>query len=330
MPRSSDLQDMSIQTSQHRENQSSSRSSRQCRLRVNLSVAGFTFSTTWPLRQGGCEENWSAASSPSVNEVCASGRNVLTSATGTSTAGVSGTAPASSRYTPLEQLQVSVAAAALGAQLRAAGEPGPVDDVTWLRSWLEQSAGDPGKAVKSLHSHLEWRRRICSGPGGRVAAQQIPNQLDANKAFISSGCSETGRPIVMVLGKRHFAAKDQEEYLRLLAFSIDAAIMRADAKQNPQRLLHAVVDLSNIGVRNLDATTLRALFDTIAFQYPSHLEAFWFVNAPLIFNGLWRIINPIIHPIVRHKVRFSRVRNGSCSELVSQVGLEALPEVCLS
>lgn len=166
--------------------------------------------------------------------------------------------------------------------------------------------------------------RVC-GPSGRVHPEQIPNQLAARKTFLQ-GNDLQGRPVVLVLAKRHFSG-DLSEYIRLLTFTIDAAILKADPQRNPSRRVVAVVDLSSIGIRNLDVPTFKSLFDVIANQYPSHLDSFWLINAPLIFNGLWRIVSPAIHAVVRSKVRFARSRNGVCADLLQHVGKPSLPEV---
>jgi len=208
----------------------------------------------------------------------------------------------------------------LVAQLGDAGEPWLMEAKT-LGGWLELGDGDPDRAMKAMQVHLEWRRKVVGS--GSVAPSQIPKQLAAEKAFLQPSNSE-GKPLVVVLAKNHFA-DDMLEYLRLLAFTIDGALAAVDLKSNPGRKLYAAVDLQGIGLRNLDAGTLKALFDVIALQYPGHLELFWFVNAPMIFSGLWRVVNPVIHRTVRDKVQFVRLKNGVCSEMLEQVGPDSLP-----
>ncbi len=39
-------------------------------------------------------------------------------------------------------------------------------------------------------------------------------------------------------------------------------------------------------------------------HFPERLSQLWFLNAPFIFWGLWRIVSPFIEPATRDKIVF--------------------------
>ncbi len=39
-------------------------------------------------------------------------------------------------------------------------------------------------------------------------------------------------------------------------------------------------------------------------HFPERLSQLWFLNAPFIFWGLWRIVSPFIEPATRDKILF--------------------------
>mmetsp|Transcript_18958 Transcript_18958/g.45265 ORF Transcript_18958/g.45265 Transcript_18958/m.45265 type:complete len:312 (-) Transcript_18958:572-1507(-) len=222
----------------------------------------------------------------------------------------------------LEQLKQLVEREALQEKLCALGASFSLDDYA-LKGWLALCSYNVKEAAQALHAHVQWRVNVCDGRS--VLPSDIPSQLRARKAFLQ-GCDSLGRPLLVVMGKRH-TGKNKSEFLRLLAFCIDKALDIAPLDRNPGRKLSAIVDLTDITWRNLDAVTLKALFDVIAHQYPGRLEVFWFVNAPRIFSGLWHVVKPAVENGVRERVRFVTSRHSYCAELVEAHGRHVLPEV---
>ena len=55
---------------------------------------------------------------------------------------------------------------------------------------------------------------------------------------------------------------------------------------------------------NLDVEGLKALFDLLQRHYPERLAELWFLKAPFIFWGLWRIVSPFLQEGTRRKIRF--------------------------
>lgn len=49
---------------------------------------------------------------------------------------------------------------------------------------------------------------------------------------------------------------------------------------------------AGLRTRNLDVKALQAIFELLQSHYPERLCALWFLNAPFIFWGVWRLVSP--------------------------------------
>lgn len=57
-------------------------------------------------------------------------------------------------------------------------------------------------------------------------------------------------------------------------------------------------------MRNLDVGALQAVFEVLQQHYPECLGELWFLNAPFIFWGLWRVVSPFIQQATKEKIKF--------------------------
>jgi hypothetical protein len=52
---------------------------------------------------------------------------------------------------------------------------------------------------------------------------------------------------------------------------------------------------AGLRTRNLDVKALQAVFELLQSHYPERLHALWFLNAPFIFWGVWRMVRFLFH-----------------------------------
>ena len=72
----------------------------------------------------------------------------------------------------------------------------------------------------------------------------MQRELDAQKAFLQ-GCDEYGRAVVVVQARKHnMRARSFEETLRLIVYTLDAAVAASDLSRNPEAQLLVLFDLS--------------------------------------------------------------------------------------
>lgn len=152
--------------------------------------------------------------------------------------------------------------------------------------------------------------------------EHIAAELDARKVFLQPGVDDQGRAILVVLARRHDGStRDLAQTGRLIVYALDAAIAACDTTRNPLRRVVCLFDLSGLSINNLDVGGLRAVFETLQHHYPEHLGALYFINAPLIFWGLWKIVGPLVDVNTRQKLHFV-----STASLVGMIPSSSLPE----
>lgn len=61
---------------------------------------------------------------------------------------------------------------------------------------------------------------------------------------------------------------------------------------------------AGLRMKNLDVGALQAVFEVLQQHYPERLGELWFLNAPFIFWGLWRVVSPFIQQATKEKIKF--------------------------
>lgn len=206
--------------------------------------------------------------------------------------------------------------AALVVKWEEAGET-VTDELLWR--WIKAKGGVV-EAEQALVTHAQWRIEL-----GRISKADIQNELAAEKVFLQ-GCDLRGRPVLVVLGARHIIRqRDLDETKRLITYALEAAICGADTSKNPLGQILCLFDLSGIGLGNLDAKALQAVFEVLQQHFPESLSELWFLNTPMLFYGLWKVVSPFIQPATKDKITFlsGRTRGAVLAENVSPQVLPA-------
>lgn len=205
--------------------------------------------------------------------------------------------------------------AALLAEWRAAGEA-VTDELLWR--WIKAKGGVVA-AEQALLTHAQWRMDL-----GRIETDDIQNELAAEKVFLQ-GCDQGGRPVLIVLGARHvIRQRDLAETKRLITYALEAAISIADTSRNPLGQILCLFDLSGIGLGNMDAKALQAVFEVLQSHFPESLSELWFINTPMLFYGLWKVVAPFIQPATKEKITFLSGRKRG-TVLAENISPQVLP-----
>ncbi|KAF2311628.1 hypothetical protein GH714_025352 [Hevea brasiliensis] len=86
-----------------------------------------------------------------------------------------------------------------------------VDDLT-LRRFLRARDLDIQKASLMFLKYLKWRQEFV--PNSSISPSEVPNEIAQNKMFLQ-GTDKKGRPITVVLGRRHFQNKESLDEFKL-------------------------------------------------------------------------------------------------------------------
>ena len=107
---------------------------------------------------------------------------------------------------------------------------------------------------------------------------------------------------------RHKRAKGASPRIkRFICWTLDVAAASVDPVKNPDGKLVAIFDLRGISVDSLDAPALKSIFELLQAHFPERLARMTFVDAPMMFYAVWRVVCPFIDPVTRQKVAFSSV-----------------------
>lgn len=140
------------------------------------------------------------------------------------------------------------------------------------------------------------------------------------------GLDHHGCPVLLFLANRHVSAGHHgDPTLRLLAYAIDTAFKAPDPVRNPMRMVCCVFDLSGVKLKNIDVHFLLGVFDLLQKHYPQSLSRLYFIDAPMLFFGVWRCVTPFINPHTRAKITFLSGAAGR-RQLAEAVGPTVLPQ----
>ncbi|GMH32429.1 hypothetical protein BSKO_00263 [Bryopsis sp. KO-2023] len=204
-------------------------------------------------------------------------------------------------------------------RLGAAGET--LDDACVSR-WLVARGNDPSCAEEAIRTHAVWREEYV--PNGRISEAEVLNEIRAQKVFLQ-GHDNKGQALLVVHARKHdMGDRNIEETERFICYVLDNSGALASQREESAGKICVIFDLSGLRLKNLDVKGLGAIFDLLQRHYPERLACLWFLNAPFIFWGVWRVVSPFINENTREKIRFISASR-DCQFLKDTVPLDVLP-----
>jgi len=156
----------------------------------------------------------------------------------------------------------------------------------------------------ALRQYLEYREFRLEYPVGAVTACMVSASLGHDKSFVMPSADRRGNCVVVMLGRRHFPGdvSDAECFLYPV-FCFDRVLGHADRLGSPK--MTAVVDLSDVTVANVDLRQAKEILRLAQDCFPERLGCAILFNAPRIFFGLWRAIQPFLDERTKDKFKFA-------------------------
>lgn len=108
---------------------------------------------------------------------------------------------------------------------------------------------------------------------------------------------------MIILGRNHLPL-NFDECERFIAYCLEAGTWLCDNTEHGDGKAVGIIDLKGLGWRNLDAQALKACFFVLNQCYPERMHRIYMLDAPRIFDGLWRVVSPFIDANSREKIRF--------------------------
>jgi hypothetical protein len=158
------------------------------------------------------------------------------------------------------------------------------------------------RAVKMTTACLQWRIEWNVRALLEIGEQGIDEEVfKSGKAFIF-GKDKEDRPLSIVrVSKHNKNTVPLFESEKLTLFLLETG--RLSIKP-PVEMCSIVFDLTDFSMNNMDYPYVKFVLHCLQTYYPECLGVCLIVNAPWIFNGCWKIIKPLLDPVVSAKVRF--------------------------
>jgi len=158
------------------------------------------------------------------------------------------------------------------------------------------------RAIKMTTACLQWRiewnvRALLEG-----GEQNIDEEVfKSGKAFIF-GRDKENRPLSIIRVRNHnkntVPLFESEKFTMFLLETGRLSI------KPPVEMCSIVFDMTDFSMTNMDYPYVKFVLHCLQNYYPECLGVCLIVNAPWIFNGCWKIIKPLLDPVVSSKVHF--------------------------
>ncbi|KAK0542603.1 hypothetical protein OC844_007756, partial [Tilletia horrida] len=155
--------------------------------------------------------------------------------------------------------------------------------------------------------------------------KDVPDFLNQFRRDISYIRSSTDTPddylIVFIHVRRHLTSSHKVEVLQQ-AIHPAAYVECPSPLTPPYKKAIVIFDITGFRLKNMDWQRVLFLVKCLETYSPESLRRIYMHTAPCTFKGIWHILQPMLHPVIREKINFSY----KASELVDYVTYSKLRE----
>ncbi|KAH8696749.1 CRAL-TRIO domain-containing protein [Talaromyces proteolyticus] len=129
------------------------------------------------------------------------------------------------------------------------------------------------------------------------------SQLRMGKSYLH-GADRDGRPIIVVTVRIHKPGAQSEEALeRYILHIIEMTRLLLEPPVETGTILF---DMTGFTLSNMEFPPVKFIIQCFESNYPECLGRLLIHNAPWIFSGVWKLIRPLMDPVVASKVHFTK------------------------
>lgn len=164
--------------------------------------------------------------------------------------------------------------------------------------------------VAMMAACMKWRIEfgvediIAKGEEGLEDCEGFIHQMKIGKSFIQ-GTDKQGRPIVYITVRLHKMSdtgiRALEKYIIFVMESVRIMLTPPIIEKTT-----IVIDMTGFGLANMDWKSLGFIVKCLESYYPESLNVLLVHNAPWVFQGLWKVIAPMLDPVVRSKIQMTK------------------------
>lgn len=194
-------------------------------------------------------------------------------------------------------------------------------DVTLLR-FLRARKWNLPAAINMLLSTVEWRSAIGVFDLVRKGDTFIDSRLwESGKSFFY-GTDKHGRTVIYVIARKHdknIPGIAENQKFTIFLMEIARKLMLPGTET-----VTLIFDMAGFTMSNMDFSQVKFLVNCFQSFYPESLGKCYIVGAPWIFWTAWKLIKPLLDPVVSSKIFFLK-----SEELVNHIDRDMLAK-CVS
>lgn len=172
-------------------------------------------------------------------------------------------------------------------------------DVLLLR-FLRARKWDLNEAFSMLKDALEWRKMYG------VREMMMEGEQAIKKDLLTSGKSffwnvdAHGRLVTVITGRLHDKyAQTLEETCKFTVYQME---MGRRLMQAPSETVTVIFDMADAPMSSLDLGSIQFMVQCFQSFYPESLGKCLIMNPPWIFSGFFRMVKPLLDPVVAAKI----------------------------
>ncbi|KAH9816407.1 CRAL-TRIO domain-containing protein [Melampsora americana] len=169
-------------------------------------------------------------------------------------------------------------------------------------------------AIKMFIECLKWRiesdidEMMAKGAHGIINQEGYDGaafllQIKSGKTFLQ-GFSKIGGPVSYLFPRLHKTAEQSMEVMTDFTNYAMENIRMFTTNLRAKKIV--VIDLKGFGLSNMDWKATLYFNKCLEAYYPETLELVIIHNAPWVFHGVWKALGPMLDPVVRSKIMFSK------------------------
>ncbi|CAO1613043.1 unnamed protein product [Jaminaea pallidilutea] len=192
------------------------------------------------------------------------------------------------------------------------------DPDTCLLRFLRARKWDVRRAVAMLAKCMLWRldngiEDLAShGDEGNASIEKFLDQQRSGKTY-AFGASSGESPCCYIHVRKHFTkGQPQESMQKYVAYAMESFRLLLVP---PNDKVVLFFDLNKFGLANMDWGCILYIVKCLEAYFPESLHTLIVYKAPWIFSGIWKILAPLLDPVVRSKVVFMS-KPSECEHLV--------------
>ncbi|SPO21091.1 related to CSR1 - phosphatidylinositol transfer protein [Ustilago trichophora] len=175
--------------------------------------------------------------------------------------------------------------------------------------FLRARKWDVSRAFAMMAGCMKWRldnnveELAENGDLGNASIEKFLDQQRSGKTY-AMGTTDNEQPICYIHVKKHFTwGQPGASMSKYVIYAMESFRL---LMQPPNDKVVLLFDLTGFGLRNMDWNCILFIVKCLEAYYPESLGTLYIHNAPWIFSGIWKLLGPMLDPVVRSKVKFTK------------------------